>query len=511
MVDQKVNIPMDRRKKLKLNTIAGLVSQVVTLICGFIVPRLILSYYGSDVNGLVSSITHFLSFISLAECGMGVVIQSSLYKPLAEQNEDEISRIIISSDRFFRTIGIVFSVYVIILAFSFPFFLSSDFDFWYISSLLLAIAISTYVQHFICMSYRLLISADQLGYIQLSLQIITQILSTVLCVVLFNIGASIQVLKLCTSITLFIQPAVLAAYVKKHYKINKKLRLQGEPIKQKWNGLAQHVAYVVLQNTDTVVLTLMSTLTNVSIYNVYYLVVNGIKAMLTTATTGMQSFFGNLYAKNESEGLNIAFSLYEWLMHTGVVFLYVCTASLIVSFVQVYTTGIEDADYIVPAFGILISIAQMSYCIRIPYNSIVFAAGHYKQTQTSAIIEAVINIIVSVTLVSKFGLVGVAVGTLAAMTYRTVYLAWYLSKNILYRPIKHFIKHIAVDILAFGTSYYATVFFSMESVSYTSWLLLAVKVFIIDFVVTLTINVIAYPKISGAILRKCNFLKRRES
>ena len=68
----------------------------------------------------------------------------------------------------------------------------------------------------------------------------------------------------------------------------------------------------------------------------------------------------------------------------------------------------------------------MSYCLRLPYNAMVFAAGHYKQTQLSAIIEAVINIVVSVVLVSKWGLVGVAIGTFAAMTYRTLYLVLYL-------------------------------------------------------------------------------------
>ena len=75
----------------------------------------------------------------------------------------------------------------------------------------------------------------------------------------------------------------------------------------------------------------------------------------------------------------------------------------------------------------------------------VLAAGHYKQTQWSAIIEAAINIVVSVVLVFNFGLIGVAIGTLAAMAYRTVYLAWYLSRNIIYRNLRHFLKHILTD------------------------------------------------------------------
>lgn len=55
---------MNRRKKLYLNTGTALLNQLVILVCGFILPRYILSYFGSDVNGLVTSITRFLSVIS---------------------------------------------------------------------------------------------------------------------------------------------------------------------------------------------------------------------------------------------------------------------------------------------------------------------------------------------------------------------------------------------------------------------------------------------------------------
>ena len=40
--------------------------------------------YGSDVNGLVSSITQFLGYIALVEGGVGGVIRAALYKPLAK-------------------------------------------------------------------------------------------------------------------------------------------------------------------------------------------------------------------------------------------------------------------------------------------------------------------------------------------------------------------------------------------------------------------------------------------
>lgn len=493
---------MSRGKQLSMNTVVGLFSQLVTLVCGFVVPKLILNYYGTEVNGLVSSISHFLSFISLAECGMGVVVQSSLYKPLANNDYKQVSRVIVSAERFFAKIGFALVGYILVLIAIYPKLVNSSFDSWYTATLIVSISISTFVQYFICMSYRLLLTADQRGYIPLWFNILTQIINTFLCIALATNGCSIQLLKLCTSCVMLLQPLLLTIYVRKYYRIDKKVRIAEEPIKQKWNGIAQHIAYVVLENTPTVVLTFLSTLANVSVYNVYYLVVSGIKGVVTSAVSGMQSLLGNMYAKNERDSLDLTFSYYEWIMHIVVVFLYTCCAILIVPFVKVYTNGITDANYVAPLFGVLIAMSQMIFCLRLPYNAMVFAAGHYRQTQNSALIEATINIVVSVICVFQFGLLGVALGTLVAMTYRTIYLVWYLSKNIMMRPARHFVKHMLIDILVIGLSLAITSNMEMMTISYVSWLLLSVKVAVIVAAISLTLNSVCYMD-----LLKCGFAK----
>ena len=66
-----------RSKKAILNIISSLLLQVTTLICGFIVPKIIIEKFGSNVNGLVSSITQFLAYITLLEAGIGPVIKSA--------------------------------------------------------------------------------------------------------------------------------------------------------------------------------------------------------------------------------------------------------------------------------------------------------------------------------------------------------------------------------------------------------------------------------------------------
>lgn len=489
---------MTRKRKLMLNSASSLIYQLITLICGFVLPRFFLAYYGSEVNGLVSSITQFLGFISLAECGVGAVVQSALYKPLADKDMQEVSKIVVSSERFFKRIAYILLIYTAVLMVVYPLITLDSFDYLFTLTLIFVISISTFAQYYFGMTYRLLLDADQLGFLQYTIHSVALILNTASCIWLMKAGASVQFVKLTTSLIFLLQPLLLTMIAKRKYRIDHKIRYAGEPIKQKWNGLAQHIAGVVLVNTDTVVLTLFSTLENVSVYAVYHLVVNGLKQIVVSSLNGVRAMFGNMLARGENEELNRSFDNIEWLIHTLVTFIFSVTAVLIVPFVRVYTAQITDTNYIVPPFAYMITLAQAVYCCRLPYYMLVNAAGHYKQTQGSAIFEAVLNIVVSVVLVFHYGLIGVAVGTFVAMAYRTIYLANYLKNNILYRPLSHFLKHLVVDgcaaALLIGVVRVFPIFYEMKQVSYFAWFFLAVKVALTGLAIQFGVNWLFYRK-----------------
>ncbi|MGN0457144.1 MAG: lipopolysaccharide biosynthesis protein [Acutalibacteraceae bacterium] len=453
-------------------------------------PRLILQYYGSDVNGLVSSITQFLQIIAFLELGVGAVVQSSLYKPLANKNEIETSKIIVSAQRFFRRLAIILLVYVVFLFFVYPQFV--EFDFFYTAILILAMCISTFAQYYFGVVDRLLLTADQRGYIQYNAQTATLLLNTVVCAIMIYFGASIHIVKLTTSLIYLIRPVVLRLYVNRRYKLNRHIKYDSEPIKQKWNGVAQHISAVVLDSTDSIVLTLFSTLSSVSVYTVYHLVIYGIKQLFTSMTNGIQSLLGELWARQEIKELEKTFSWTEWCIHTGATFLFGCTGSLIVPFVMVYTNGINDANYVVPAFAILITIAHAMHCLRLPYNMMILAGGHYKQTQHNYIIAAIINIVVSIAVVSVWGLIGVAIGTLAAMLYQTIWMAYYNSKNFIKWKFKRFAKQLVIDSVTFVIGYFAAGFIKLGDVSYISWIWMAIPVVAIWVAVVGMINIIFY-------------------
>lgn len=481
-----------QKRKLAYNTISSLLLQLITVLCGLLVPRLILGEFGSDVNGLTNSITQFLGVVSLLDLGVGTVVQSALYKPLHENDIDKISAIYKSATIFFKRIALFLVVYMFVLVFIFPKIISSQFDIIYTGTLIFAMGFSSFAQYYFGIVNSLLLCADQKGYIQYNIQIFTLLLNTILCFVLIKLGFSIQVVKFTTSAVFFLRPLSMAIYVRKNYNINKRISYINEPITQKWNGIAQHLASFVLTSTDNIVLTVFSSLANVSIYSVYNLVINGVMSLIVSLSNGFYSFFGDLWAKNEIKILKKEFDYFEWLIHFVTIIVFSSTASLLIDFVKIYTLGINDANYIQPTFAILLTLAYGIRALRLPYNFLVLAANKYKETQSNYIIAMMLNIVISIVSVNKFGLIGVAIGTLIAMLYQAIWMAVYDYTKLIDKDLKNFVKLVLVDILAFVLNLISTNKIHLNKLTYLHWGGKAVIVFIICSVISVMLNVFFY-------------------
>ena len=132
----------------------------------------------------------------------------------------------------------------------------------------------------------------------------------------------------------------------------------------------------------------------------------------------------------------------------------------------------------------------------------ILAGGHYKQTQNNYIIAAIINIVISILFVNILGLAGVAIGTLLAMFYQTIWMAIYDSKNLIHWPIKYFIKQLLVDGITVLFFVIIAKFSTINEITWISWILYSIKVSIISLVFMGIINAIFYKKYIIAILKK---------
>ena len=480
-----------RKKIIIKNITSTLLLQLITVLCGFIIPRLFLRSFGSSVYGMVNSITQFLGYIVLLESGVGGVVKAALYKPLSQKNINKISGIIRATEKFFQKIAYFFLLYLLIIAILYPQLVKNEFEWFYVFSLVIIIGVSTIIQYYYGLAYQILLQADQKIYFTSVLQVFTIIINTIIVFILIKLGFGIHIVKLGSSFILVLRPIILNLYVKKHYHIKKDCEIDYAAIKQRWDGFGHHIAFFIHKNTDIVIITIFLNVKEVAVYSVYLMVVIGIQKIVNSISSSITPTIGNLIVTEKKESLNNFFNLFEFSIFFLTTVFFTCTAILIVSFISIYTKDITDVNYSRPFFAYLLTLAEAIYCIRFPYSSIILSAGYYRQTKRGAYIEAGVNIIISLILVRFYGIVGVAIGTLVAMSFRTFQYVYFLSKTILNRPIILFIKRCFINIIAIILIILlVNILPDFSIISYHLWACYALFIFIISLLITFIVNYI---------------------
>lgn len=485
---------LTRTHKAKLSIFFSLASQAISVLCGLVIPHILLSAYGSEAYGATTSIASFLGYITLLEGGIGAVSRSALYKALADKDTDSISQIVAETKQYFRTLALIFVGYVLILACIYNrIAINSTLEFWFSFSLVLVIAISTFAEYFIGVSYSILIQADQRAYIPALLKIVTTVANTGIIVLLVKLKFDLIQVKLASSIIFIIRPIVLSIIAIKAYQLHP-VKITTKKLTQKKTAFGQHLAWVLHNNTDVAVLTVCGNLSLVAVYSVYHMIVSQIQNIVSSFTSGMEAIFGELYVKKELKKLNDVFSYYETLISMLSITLFSVTIVMIIPFVKLYTAHITDADYIFPAFAVMLSLAYLFTSLRTPYGEMVVAAGEFKRTRTGAYGEAIINLVSSIILVFRFRLLGVAIGTVLATAFKWIYYVWFLSKRVLCRKPTLFLRRTAINIanLALNLLLGMTIVSRTSITSYIVWICYGIIVTGLSIVLTFVFNYTLY-------------------
>lgn len=482
-----------KNKVTLLNMISGVVLQFFTLVSGFILPKIILTCFGSEVNGLVSSLNQFLSYITLVEGGITGVIVANLYKPIVEQDNNKISSILVTADRFYKKIGALFIAYSVILSIIYPLYFKTEFTFSYVCSLTLILSLTLLIQYMYSLTLRTLLNADKKGYVVNFTQTLIVIFNVLFALISVFIYPSIHVLKLISGSLFLLQPLIFNRYVKKNYKIDWKVEPDNSLIKSRWNGFAINLAAFIHNSTDVAVLTFLANLKTVSIYSVYSLVGSGIKQMINACLSGIAHTVGQAYAKKNWKELNQKLDIYEYIVLILVFFLFTVTALLITPFVQLYTKDIVDTDYNQPLFGFLLVLAEALYLIKLPHLNLAYSANKFKEITVPAYIEAMLNIMISVALVKWIGLIGVTIGTIVGMTYRMVFHVYYTSKIVPGRAQCIFYRKLFLFAAGAGGGFvFCYKLLPLQTVTVGSWIVHAIFYCVVMGAILLAISILFF-------------------
>lgn len=505
-----------RTRQALLNTSMSFLLQIILAVSGIFLPRFFIEAYGSPVNGLVQSINQFITYMSLVEAGLGVAGTVALYKPLADNDSHEVSAIVSAAKRFYYLSGIFFVVLCVLLAAFYPMAVRKDIpDSGFVRTMILVLCVNTLVDYFYLGKYRVLLTADQRGYVVSICQIVGTVVMTVVTLLLIKLGFSAIAVKTSAAVIYVLRSLTVGFYCKKHYK---NIDFDAEPKKnafeQRWSALVHQIVSLVVFNTDVILLTLMledNALSEVSVYSTYNLVAYGILSLLSSVSSALTPSFGNIIARNEEDALRETFSGYEFVFFVLSFVANTCMLVLCYPFITLYTAKLADAAIYPrwPVVGLFTAYGLLN-SLRLPSQTMINSAGHYRQTQFSAIFEGFANLVISLLLVKKYGIIGVLAGTCIAFLFRTTDCIIYCARTFVPGTLSRTLRRIIRNLLFAGAVAALGIRFVLPLINtWFQWFAAAFVFAIADLVLVLAFNAIFEREETRRVLERCRSIARK--
>lgn len=423
------------------NIFFGMLSQIISIALGIIIPRLVLVSLGSESNGLLSSVNQALVYLSLLEAGIGTATLQALYKPVAEEDKSSINQIMAATNIYYKRVGLYYFIATLSLAIIYPIVVNSSLSYFTIFSVILLSGLSQVINFFFQGKYRILMQVEGKNYILTNLGTIINVFTSISKIILLLLGCDIIVLQLMYFIFSLLQMIYIMKYIKKNYKwLDLSVIPNYDAISQKNSVLIHQISGLIFQNTDVLILTVACGLKVVSVYSMYVMLFGMIGTTISTINSGVSFAMGQAY-NTDKKKFNILYNAFETYNMSLTFSLYCVATIFIIPFLKLYTAGVTDVNYFDKLLPYLFVATYLLSNGRSAAQRVIEYAGHFKLTQDRSIIESVINIIVSLVGVVKFGIYGVLLGTIAALLYRTNDMILYSSKKLLKRsPFKTYLK-----------------------------------------------------------------------
>jgi len=486
-------------RRLSFNMLSSVIYRVAIILTGLAVQRYILSCFGSEINGLTSGIAQILSYLVLLEAGIGAATVSSLRGPLAENDTNRVSRLLAESGRMYRRAGLVFLALLALLSALLPFLIEGSHSPITVAFLTAFGGMGSLISYLTVGKYTPLLTADgRLGFLYLT-DTLNALISCGARIYLMSAGADIVAVQAVLPICAALRAIAVAFYVKHRYNaVNPRVTPSDELKKIRRSAMTHQVVGLVVAHTDVTLLTLLSSLKNVSLYSVYSYIYNSISTMLEALFS--QTVIAPLGKKaaEGQESFNSAFLALQ-AIYNAILYLFLTVALILtLPFISVYTAGIDDMEYTRLSLAVLFCLGAFLNLLRLPSIVTVNVYGYFKETEKSAVLECAINLGLSLLLFPFLGIHGLLLGTVAAYLFRTqdtvrfVYKKCGLSyQNLLRANIGNLLASAAVILLFF-------VFFPVTAGSVAEWVLKAFCITVISALIFAAINLI----FNGAVFKK---------
>ena len=445
-----------RTEKSIKNSISALSLQIITIIFNFIDRTIFIKVLGLNFLGVNGLFGNLISLLSLAELGVGTAMVYSMYKPMAEENHKKIRTLMKLYARVYKIIGIVVIIIGCSLLPLLDSLMTNKPDVPYLNLYFIIFVLTSSSSYFFIYKASIFV-VSQKEYIVNKNNMIFIILKFILQIIILILTGNYLIYLLVSLFTSIASNVRISYKADKNYpfikgkEVEKLSREERKSILQNISALFLHrIGNVIVNGTDNLIISKMLGVTMVGMYSNYYLIIGAINSFTNIVYNAITASIGNL---NATESKEKNYMVYKNVLFSNFWLGGFCAISLIILLNPFISLWIGK-EYTLNILVVLVIVVN-SYFTIIRKTTLVFrnAMGLFWKDRYKPLLESVINLVVSIFLTYKFGLIGVFLGTVVSTLTTSFWIEpWVLYKygfNMKVRGyFKIFILYVTITIIA---------------------------------------------------------------
>lgn len=472
---------MSRTTNSFYNICSSMIEYLIKIILVFITRTIFIKELGTEFLGLDGLYTNILSIMNITELGLSSAIIFGLYKPLLKKDTNKINTLMHIYKKCYLYIGLCIFVMGIIIMPFLPKFIKSTYDFGNIYLIFFLYLLQTLSTYWVLAYKEAILTADQKKYKIVFISNFIIILKFILQIISLIIFKSFIFYIVSGVLTTIFRNILVSVIVNKNYSYIKKYNKEKLPKEEKQEliknvvGMSLYkISSTIMNSTDNIIISTFISLTVTGIYSNYLLLVSNIKMVLNTIFSSITSSVGNLYAEGDKNKSEFIFRCINFLNFWIYGFVAICLWELLNPFIVLWLGEQYIFNKIVVLVIVLNFVTDGLQQAVILYKD---ACGLFWKGKLRPVFSAITNVIISLLLVKKIGIIGVILGSIISRIITT----WWFDPYLVYSN-------------AFEMSpkkYYFRYFKSLLIITLSALLIDSIMIFInIDFIFCFTIRIV---------------------
>lgn len=440
------------------NSIVSLIIQVGTLLLSFVSRTVLIKTLGEEYLGINGLFSNILSMLSLAELGVGSALIYLMYKPMAENDEHKLSILMSVYAKVYNIIGLIILVVGLALVPFLDFFMKETPDIEHITLIYILYVINMSVSYFFVYKNSI-INVAQKNYIVNMIKFICTVIQNIFQIIILLLFKNYIIYYSCTIVFTLIGNVWVSNKADRMFpfiKVRSKERLlpqEKKSIIKNISAMFLHkIGYFMVFCTDNLIISKFVGVVQVGLYSNYTMITSAVNTFISLIYSSITASVGNLVSsESKSKSYSVFKDIYfasSWLNGFCAICLYVLLNPFITIWIgEKYTFSNSIVLFIVINF----------YLTNMRRTANIFkeTAGLFWNDRYKPIIESIVNLVFSLILVYKIGILGVFIGT----TISTVTVCLWVEPYVLFKHLygksvleyfKLFFKYFFITIASLG-------------------------------------------------------------